>query len=583
MAPTRSCWSSDRTAPVATRLIIDPERQVMAAPTGRGLPANAMAIGTDWRRPWRDALAVLRGRRPSRWQRLLIGSALALCFAIGLGGCGTGDGQKPPLPANYNYERSPLLDVVDAVGDDKGPGTYMYPTDSRLQRGDFDLTRFSVYEEGDMVVFALQLRNYVKREWPGSRLSSAQGFVAQVFDIYIDTDRRRDSGHNLALPGRQLEFADRMGWEKCILVTPLDQHEVMEIMRNKTEDNAFDVMQRDVLVPDYVIVQRDRILVRISKSRLGQPQPNWGYQCCVLAYSSTVSSNQFLNRDVRAFPTREAIGGGYDTWGDPPVFDILVPPDADQYRLLSDFRSEPFADDIVRARIPFVTASMFSEDDDSARPAAIAAPPARKAEPVGGTRAPAGGGGTPAAAPAATGWSTLPAAQTRATLPAITPPAPRTTATPTGTAASQRGDAGNPPTGTSSGPGPAVTVPAKRTRVSTLPGNPTGELPLTPTMGTSFDANWQTLDLPPLTDFEPLPAPGATARSSNLPTANPTTAPRGQPATGFIPLAAPTAGAARTRPPAAGTGAGSRGAVPTASPIRAAPPAAPRLLQFDAR
>ena len=42
----------------------------------------------------------------------------------------------------------------DPVGDDKGPGTYTYPTDSVYKAGSFDLTELNVTQKGDKVTFA---------------------------------------------------------------------------------------------------------------------------------------------------------------------------------------------------------------------------------------------------------------------------------------------------------------------------------------------------------------------------------------------------------------------------------------------
>lgn len=37
------------------------------------------------------------------------------------------------------------------------------------------------------------------------------------------------------------------------------------------------------------------------------------------------SANRLLVRDVRAFATFDDFGGGHDTYGDPPIMDIVVP------------------------------------------------------------------------------------------------------------------------------------------------------------------------------------------------------------------------------------------------------------------
>lgn len=286
---------------------------------------------------------------------------LTALFAVAAGMApGSAAASQPPV--NYFGESSPLIDVRDPVADDRGPGYYTYPLDKSIRRGTFDLKRFTVYEEGDVVVFSIQMREYIKTALESGRRGDGeeQGFVVNSFDIYVDTDRKRGSGWNKALPGRDLLFSDGMGWEKMILVTPLAQFYAYDIIKNKTEEIGFQDMVPDIILPDYVQVQRDRIIVRVSKEYFGtKPGPDWGVQCLVMGFSRVVSPNRMLNMDVKAFATPKDFGGGWDTYGDPPVIDMIVsgdPEDADrrQYEILKAYRSEPYRGEIEYAMIPFV-------------------------------------------------------------------------------------------------------------------------------------------------------------------------------------------------------------------------------------
>jgi hypothetical protein len=264
--------------------------------------------------------------------------------------------QRRGEAVNYFYESGAWLDISDSVGDDKGPGYYQYPQDRRMRRGTFDLKRFVVYEEGNVVVFEIQMRNYIMREWPDTSKSEDQGFVANLWDIYIDIDGRENSGYKAALPGRDLLFRDNMGWEKVIMITPLSEYELFDILRNKTDELDFQNSVEDIVYPDYVKVQRDRVIIKISKVKLPGISEKSGYQCLAMGYKKIVSPNRLLNRDVRGFSTYDDFGGGHDTYGDPPVIDIIVPEGEDQYKILRDFRSEPYRENISYASVPFVYA-----------------------------------------------------------------------------------------------------------------------------------------------------------------------------------------------------------------------------------
>lgn len=256
--------------------------------------------------------------------------------------------------ANNFQQQDPWLDIVDNIGDDKGPGYYQYPLDKRLRRGTFDLKKFTVYEEEEVIVFEIQMRNYIMREWPDTRQTEEQGFVANMWDIYIDIDGRERSGYTMALPGRDLMFSDNMGWEKVVIVTPLSEIALFNILREKTDELDFQNRIEDIVYPDYVRVQRDKVIIKIAKSKLPGISERSGYQCLVMGFARIESPNRLLNRDVRAFPTRNDFGGGHDSYGDPPVMDIIVPEGQDQYEILRDFRSEPYRGDIRYASVPFV-------------------------------------------------------------------------------------------------------------------------------------------------------------------------------------------------------------------------------------
>jgi hypothetical protein len=286
------------------------------------------------------------------------------------------------LPVNYFYERGALLDVIDNIGDDKGPGYYQYPADKRMRRGTFDLKRFSVYEEGQVVVFEIQMRNYIMREWPDTRKSEDQGFVANLWDIYIDIDGIAESGYQKALPGRDVFFSDNMGWEKVIMVTPLSELEMFSILRNKTDELEFQDQVENIVYPDYVRVQRDKVIIKISKLKLPGLSQRSGFQCFVMGYKDIVSPNRLLNRDVKAFATYDDFGGGHDTYGDPPIIDMIVPKDEDQYRLLRNFRSEPYRENIEYAVVPFVYKNQSGKSPGFAKPAGLIKPPAATVAPV---------------------------------------------------------------------------------------------------------------------------------------------------------------------------------------------------------
>ncbi|MBQ3643175.1 MAG: hypothetical protein II961_01130 [Candidatus Riflebacteria bacterium] len=283
--------------------------------------------------------------------KAFIASSIAITALLSPNSCSAAQ-QK----LNYYYESRDLLNIKDPIGDDKGNGYYQYPLDKRLKRGTFDIKNFRVYEEGDVIVFEIQMRNYILRTWEDTGKSDDQGFVANLWDIYIDIDGIEKSGYNEALPGRSVLFADKMGWEKAILISPMNFSALEEILREKTDELDFQDRINDIIVPDYVEIQSDRVITKISKKKLPRISEKSGFQCFSMGYKNVVSGNRLLNRDVKAFPTKDDFGGGSNTYGEPTVIDMIIPNNENQYKMLKNYTTASFEDNIRYAEVPFVYA-----------------------------------------------------------------------------------------------------------------------------------------------------------------------------------------------------------------------------------
>jgi glucoamylase len=78
---------------------------------------------------------------------------------------------------NVSLPGTTVLDMPDPTGDDNGPGTYAYPTDSVFVPGAFDLTRFQVSEDGTNVYIQTTIANLVN--------TFGSNFGAQLLDVYV--------------------------------------------------------------------------------------------------------------------------------------------------------------------------------------------------------------------------------------------------------------------------------------------------------------------------------------------------------------------------------------------------------------
>jgi glucose/arabinose dehydrogenase/PKD repeat protein len=96
---------------------------------------------------------------------------------------------------------------ADPAGDDNGPGTYVYPTNSAFADGGFDLTRMEVYSDGDSVRFVTQINGEIVNPWGGDQISH------QRINVYVGAG----TGDPVAaLPGTNMDTASP--WSAAVVI-----------------------------------------------------------------------------------------------------------------------------------------------------------------------------------------------------------------------------------------------------------------------------------------------------------------------------------------------------------------------------
>lgn len=106
-----------------------------------------------------------------------------------------------------------ILKMDDPVGDDHGPGTYLYPTHYQFlpYQGLLDITNFKI--EGNKERIRFQVRfGELTNPWNGPL-----GFSHQLIHIYID---HQPGGETIPLyPGAKVVFSPKASWDTLIKVT----------------------------------------------------------------------------------------------------------------------------------------------------------------------------------------------------------------------------------------------------------------------------------------------------------------------------------------------------------------------------
>jgi len=156
----------------------------------------------------------------------------------------------------------------DPIGDDNGPGNYVYPTDPVYKPGTFDLTELRVTQTGDKVTFAISVNSDLEDPWA---MPAPANFSVQMAFVHIQTGK---GGFTKGLPGTNVQFAPDSAWNKVVILSPQPAGRV----RSEAKQKAADLLT-GIVVPDEVIGKGRTFSGTVNKKDLGDGDiTKWGYQ-----------------------------------------------------------------------------------------------------------------------------------------------------------------------------------------------------------------------------------------------------------------------------------------------------------------
>ena len=212
------------------------------------------------------------------------------------------------------------ISLKDPRGDDKGPGTYSYPTDAVYRPGSFDVTGVTIEESGDDVTVSVDMGTKIEDPW-NSKEWGGNGFSLQFGQLYIDCDHKAGSGHVDALPGINVRFAADSAWDKVVLISPQGKTRLSSEVDQKAKSVA-----KDVIVPRVTRARGKTLTAIFAKSDLGRSITGCGFQLVMQSNEGYPDKADLLTRKVNEYAGQHRFGGGNDWDCDPHAIDILVPP-----------------------------------------------------------------------------------------------------------------------------------------------------------------------------------------------------------------------------------------------------------------
>jgi glucoamylase len=243
------------------------------------------------------------------------GSSAITVAATAAGGRSTGYAQ---VTVSNEGGGTTVLDVTDPTGDDNGPGTYQYPTDSSFVAGSFDLTRFQVLSDGTFAYLRVTLRTLVPT------FGALDG--AQLLDVYVHVPGATATSTQAAFASRNYTIASSGAWSQRVEV----QGFAAPVWVNAGGST--------VGTPFVLAVQSDAtITVALPEAQFGTPASGWGFSV-VLTGQDGFSPD--LARAFTATPGAYTFGvcaqGGtapicsVDPTTVPKAMDVITPPGVSQ-------------------------------------------------------------------------------------------------------------------------------------------------------------------------------------------------------------------------------------------------------------
>ena len=221
-----------------------------------------------------------------------------------------------------------VFTAEDPTGDDHGPGTYTYPTDTVFQPGSYDLTNFSVGLSGDEIVFDFVVAAPVSNPW-----NSPTGLSIQTFDVYVDVDPGAATGARQMIDGRNAALDASHGWERALTVEGWEP----ALFVATGED---DVNETQPTLTTLVFGDQGRVVVRMARDLFPDGDPaTWAYAVAVMSQEGFPSAGVRRIRDVTPSAQQYRIGGGDASINGTRILDLVWPEEGVQEQMLTPTQS----------------------------------------------------------------------------------------------------------------------------------------------------------------------------------------------------------------------------------------------------
>jgi carbohydrate-binding DOMON domain-containing protein len=221
-----------------------------------------------------------------------------------------------------------FLEIDDPLGDDHGPGSYVYPTDTVFAAGSYDLTRFQAGTDGDEIVFTFEVVSPIGNPW-----GSPSGLSIQTFDVYVDVDPGGRTGERSLIAGRNASLPAEDGWEYAVTIEGWQSAVFLA-------EAGGGFVETEPSIGVAVFGDQGKVVVRVPRSVFGESEPaDWGLAVAVLSQEGFPSPGVRRVRDVNPAAEQWRGGGAPDDINHTRIFDVAWLEEGRQEEWLSGYES----------------------------------------------------------------------------------------------------------------------------------------------------------------------------------------------------------------------------------------------------
>lgn len=220
-----------------------------------------------------------------------------------------------------------VLDIADPIGDDHGPGTYLYPTHRQFapQQGLLDIERFVVEGTESEMRYRVTF-GAVTNPWKGPF-----GFSHQLMQIYID---HKPGGERRPLyPGANVVFSPKAPWDTLVKVTGWGVYLLRDSSQRPEKPKPYERAKVQVL-PDGKTIE---VILPMDEWMTLDTLMDSSFYLLVGGQDGFGPDNF---RVVKKQVSEWYFGGGDVNGFSPNVIDLVTPPGRSQQKILSSYDPE---------------------------------------------------------------------------------------------------------------------------------------------------------------------------------------------------------------------------------------------------